>query len=241
MGVNGAERAAIDAAELARVDADELGRLDAAAALAARDDASAVREALAALHWLLPSIEADAASGRFGSWGDSTVIDEHTRAPLISRALFDALHEAARLDADWPTGNAGLLHTYGYLLSLASTPYGLKRERWLRGELARAFGLAADAFVPWRAGPTLLARATSAADSVLGRPAASLAHRILHVDGRELHIVITRAAGADAAALVFGIDDGSGVRLITTFPVSEPGAVLAEIDAEPPRLRWNAA
>ncbi len=88
---------------------------------------------------------------------------------MVAASVFRALHERAGIDARFPVGNAGLLHVYGYLLSTTPTPYGLKRERWLDGELARAYGLAADAFLPWAlpTGETLLARVTAAAAALL--------------------------------------------------------------------------
>jgi len=104
--------------------------------------------------WLAEQIEADAAAGRFSSWGRSTVIDENTGSPVISEALFAELHRIAGLDAGWPLGNAGLLHVYGYLLSPVNTPYGRKRDRWLGGGVARAFGLPDDAFAPWFVAPS---------------------------------------------------------------------------------------
>ncbi len=84
---------------------------------------------------------------------------------MLSRSTFEALHDRAGLDSAWPVGNAGLLHVYGYLLSTTPTPYGLKRDRWLGGELARACGLAPDAFVPWIGERTLLDRVTDVAET----------------------------------------------------------------------------
>ncbi len=143
----------------------ELSRLDAAAALATGDPAAAFD----LLPWLGTSIDADAAARRFRRMGLSTVIDENTGTSVVAASVFRALHERAGIDARFPVGNAGLLHVYGYLLSTTPTPYGLKRERWLDGELARAYGLAADAFLPWAlpTGETLLARVTAAAAALL--------------------------------------------------------------------------
>ena len=104
--------------------------------------------------WLAEQIEADAAADRFSRWGRSTVVDENTRSPVISEALFVELHRIVGLDAVWPIGNAGLLHVYGYLLSTVDTPHGRKRDRWLDGGVARAFGLPGDAFAPWFVTPS---------------------------------------------------------------------------------------
>lgn len=82
-------------------------------------------EVLAEIPWLGAAIDADARAGRFGRWGRSTVIDENVEAAVIPEALFAALHARAGLRAEWPVGNAGLVHVYGYLLSTVPTPYGL--------------------------------------------------------------------------------------------------------------------
>jgi hypothetical protein len=109
--------------------------------------------------WLVEQIEADASADRFSRWGRSTVVDENTGLPVISEELFAELHRIAGLDAVWPIGNAGLLHVYGYLLSTVDTPYGRKRDRWLDGGVARAFGLPDDAFAPWFVAPSFAAAA----------------------------------------------------------------------------------
>ena len=43
-------------------------------------------------------------------------------------------------------GNAGLNHTYGYLLSTLQTRNGYKRERYIHGEIEEGFGLPAGTF-----------------------------------------------------------------------------------------------
>ena len=52
-------------------------------------------------------------------------------------------------------------------------------------------------------------------------------------DGIRQRAVIARGA------LVSGLDDGSGMRLLTIIPVAgDPASMLAQ---DEPRLRWNAA
>lgn len=216
----------------------ELSRLDAAAALATGDPAAAFD----ILPWLGTSIDVDAAARRFDAWGLSTVIDENTGTSVVAASVFRALHERAGIDARFPIGNAGLLHVYGYLLSTTPTPYGLKRDRWLDGALARAYGLAADAFLPWAlpTGETLLARVTAAAAALLSYAPV----RRQQLGDTEALIAIGRAAASGdralASALVYALVSGGTRRLITTFPVSSPTAILDEVDAAAPRLRWNA-
>ncbi len=193
-------------------------------------------DVLAMFDWLGAAIDADAEADRFARWGRSTIVDENVGAPVLPRSMFDALHARAGLDSSWPVGNAGLLHVYGYLLSRTPTPYGLKRARWLDGELAVACGLSSDAFVPWVGERTLLDRVTEAAETVIDTTTI-----------RRQPLVPTDAVVAIAdrhpapSALAYALDLREHDRLlITMFPVSDPAPLLAELDSAPPRLRWNA-
>lgn len=210
--------------------------LTTAATRAQSDSATTARAAVDSLPWLAAALEDDREHGRFDAWGRSTVIDENIGAPVISRALFDELHRRAGIAAQWPVGNAGLLHCYGYLLSLVETPYGLKRERWVTPALAEACALAPDAFLPWLEGATLLHRAGAAASGILH--SASLSSTAT-VDGRHTRVGVTREQGP--AALVYAVAAVSATTplLITMFPVADAGVVLTEF-ASTPRLRWNA-
>ncbi|MEV8252858.1 amino acid deaminase [Rhodoglobus sp. NPDC076762] len=201
------------------------------------------------LAWLANQISADRTNTLFMSWAMSTVIDENTGEPVICRELFEVLHELAGIEAQWPVGNAGLLHCYGYLLSTASTPYGLKRDRWVTSDLATAFGLAPDAFLPWAKGESLLSRVMREIIPVLTHPPA---------DAIAVHTVITKedAAGVShttrtvvvqqegVAALAYGlVVQHAGVRSfrpVTVFPVSASPSSLADVAADTPRLRFNA-
>ncbi|WP_228495868.1 amino acid deaminase [Microbacterium sp. VKM Ac-2870] len=215
----------------------EIARLDVVAHAAASDP----RAALDALPWLGAAIDADAAAGRFVTWGRSTAIDENTGTAVVPAPVFEALHSRAGIDAHFPVGNAGLLHVYGYLLSTEPTPYGLKRERWLDGTLAQAYGLAADAFHPWVVAEddTLLVRVTNATTALLSREPA----RRERIGDTEALIAIGRHAASDPSgpsALVYALVHGEERRLITTFPVADPAAVLTSVAQDGPRLRWNA-
>lgn len=204
-----------------------LDALDAAALLAATDPAAAI----SSLPWLTASLAADRAAGRLAAWGRSSVIDENVGAAVLPRPLFDELHRRAGLEAAWPVGNAGVLHVYGYLLSTAPTPYGLKRERWLTDDLALACGRQAGAFLPWAGGPSLLSRATAAASALLARPDAL----IEEAEGRTARIALGTPLPHGTAALAYAVDG----LIVTMFPVADPAAVRAGLGA--PRLRWNAA
>jgi len=201
--------------------------LDAAARLAATDPAAAIDS----LPWLAAALAEDRAAGRFAAWGRSTVIDENVGAAVLPRAVFDELHERGGLGAEWPVGNAGVLHVYGYLLSTTPTPYGLKRERWLSGELERACGLQTGALLPWAGAETLLSRATAAASALLARDDALNEE----AEGRTARIALGDPLPDGTAALAYAVDG----RIVTMFPVADPAALRTALGA--PRLRWNAA
>ena len=189
-------------------------------------------ETLAQTTWLGPAIDADVRAGRFERWGSSTVIDEHVGGPVISAPLFAALHSRAGLAAQWPVGNAGLLHVYGYLLSTVPTPFGFKRDRWLTSTLATAYGLSADAFVPGTSPRTLLERVTEAADGLSDRATV----RQQEVTGVATSVALDRRSFGGAWALVYIVEG----RLVTTFTVESAEQILDEWDAAEPALRWNA-
>lgn len=214
----------------------ELDLLTRAASLALGDAPAASRDALDAVPWLTGAIDEDSAVGRFDAWGHSRAIDENTGTAVIPRALFDELHRRAGLEATWPVGNAGLLHCYGYLLSLEATPYGLKRDRWLDGELAQACGLHPDALLPWVGDSTLLARVTSAASSVLRSPAVSATRTI---DGRATRVAFSADRGPAALAYEVAPAHGDAPLLVTLFPVGDASSVIDEFRAARD-MRWNA-
>lgn len=211
-------------------------RVDAAARRATEDPAAA----LALLPGIAASVRQDAADGLFDAWELSTAVDENTGEPVVPEAFFHHLHAVAGRDAAWPVGNAGLLHVYGYLFSLAETPYGLKRERWLDAELAAAYGertlFHAEALSGAAPSVTPLARVTDAARTLLAEHTVR-EERIGPVRAR---IAIGRRTASGPFALAYAIDRGSGERLVTTFPIASPADTLAAIDSAPPRLRWNA-
>jgi hypothetical protein len=189
-------------------------------------------------------IASDRAAGRFEHWGLSTVLDENVETPVIPRPLFDRLHEFAGIRTEWPVGNAGLIHVYGYLLSTVQTPHGLKRERWLDGSLARALGLGPGAFLPESAdGRTLLHRVTEAILPPLQNPPQSAVLTLDQpsLDGALLLRTLILDNG-DGAALLYGVHDGIRMRAITAFPLGPIGpADLHRFAAQEPRLRYNAA
>ncbi|MFJ4163953.1 amino acid deaminase [Microbacterium sp. NPDC089698] len=215
---------------------DDLERAAFAATVPAPD---AAEQALASIDWLVAAIETDREEGRFSLWGLSTVVDENTTKAVLDRPLFDALHKRAGLVASWPVGNAGLLHTYGYLLSLAPTPYGLKRERWLGDDLATALDLSDRHFMPWDGPRTLLARATDAALNLLASGGEFSSDAV--TDGRATRAVLGHERN-NSRALAYSVASAAGAApaLVTLFPVSHADTVLDTLKVSPACLLWNA-
>jgi hypothetical protein len=205
-------------------------------ALATGDPAAA----FGILPWLGTSIDVDAAARRFDAWGLSTVIDENTGTSVVAASVFRALHERAGIDARFPIGNAGLLHVYGYLLSTTRRPTA---SSVIAGSTARSPGPTGSRPTPScrgracrRARPCW--RGVAAAPPCCRTPRAPPAagrHRGAHRDRARRGIRRSRLA----SALVYALVSGGTRRLIATAPVSSP-AVLDEVDAAAPRLRWNA-
>lgn len=192
---------------------------------------------------VLPLIQADADAGRLSDWASSTVLDEVVGQPVLPQALVERLHAAAGIPSEFPVGNAGILHVYGYWFSSVPTPYGYKRDRWLDGRLATALGRPADEFLlTGEASRTPLHRVTAATLPLLRTPPDhSLAVVDEAVGGLRARTVLVRIPETGPAALVYGVDEGTGWRLVTAFPVDgDPLVFAAELSAGPARLRWNA-
>jgi hypothetical protein len=74
----------------------------------------------------------DADSPLLELWGTSRNFDENARDTIVHRKTLTAINHLAGMPQKGDVHHAGLLHTYGYLFSLLKTPYGYKRDRWLR-------------------------------------------------------------------------------------------------------------
>ncbi|MBU4213194.1 MAG: amino acid deaminase [Actinobacteria bacterium] len=202
--------------------------------------------ALDALDYVRRQIAVDRRTGRFDDWARSTVVDENTGEPVLAAGVLESLGRLAGVEVRYPYANAGLAHTYGYLLSPAATPYGPKRARWTQGALAQAFGCDPHHFQPWRvpAGDSLLGRVTACALPVaLGSRSEHVLHRRDDPDGYggQLVTVIWRSPGASSAALVYSHVIDGRARLVTTFPVDAGVDSLTRVAGLPRVPRYNVA
>lgn len=237
--------------DLTATDALALAALDAAARTVAADP-DGVLAVDGPLGWLAVQVLADREHGTLGRWARSTVVDESTGSPVLDRGVLARLQTLAGQPVEFPGADAGLAHVYGYLLSTAPTPYGLKRDRWTGGALATALGLDPRHLLPWHRpdGRTLLERVTDAVLPRLADPTGALLVRDDPVPGTTdaLRTVVHRAqgvgsgagvGGVEAAALLYGVVGPDGVRPVTAFPVAATPQWLRETGALPPVPRYN--
>ena len=186
-------------------------------------------------------------------WWLSTIIDENTGGPVLERTTFDWIDHALadRERVGWPVSHAGLLHTYGYLLSTAWTPYGWKADRYLDGVLATLLGVGLDDLTPWTPTGTLLSNLTAALDRTVEsdrqvrvvEEAGQL--RIGQADRRAGTLrtrIFPTESGLGEDLLVYSIDfdDDDRERYVTTFPIGEAG-VRAVLEATDCVSRYNVA
>ncbi|WP_431836266.1 amino acid deaminase [Cellulomonas sp. Y8] len=235
--------APLDAVAVRALDAEALRALDAAARAAADDPDGALHPS-GPVGWLAAQVDADRERGTFGRWGRSSVVDELTGAPVVPGPVLAWLQRRAGLPVEFPGADAGLAHVYGYLLSTAATPFGLKRDRWTGGALAGALGLDPRHLLPWHRpdGRTLLERVTDAVLPVLAAPGpGALLVRDDAVPGTAdaLRTVVVRAQGVGGGALVYGWVGPGGVRPVTAFPVDASPRWLRETGSLPPVPRYN--
>ncbi|WP_155288554.1 hypothetical protein [Rhodococcoides fascians] len=179
-------------------------------------------------------------------WASSTVIDDNVQAPVFNERVFSWLHNGVAGAFNFPIGHAGLMHVYGYLLSSVETPYGLKRERWLSHDLAKAFGLKPSFFIPTASAVSLMERVSSVVIPVLTDPIAD-SRTILAFDEvvdhrRRMRTVYMGDPTANSTALLYGSVSGDDVQIVTAFPVGPFTAQSARNRlAEPTRYRYNYA
>jgi len=112
------------------------------------------------------SLDADVQdSALHEAWGMSLNFDSGAKAEIVKSPI---LEELARrfgaelvVDSGITRQHAGLIHTYGYLVSNLRTPFGYKRARWVAGTVDRGLALPENTLGPVvQDSSTLLSRAT---------------------------------------------------------------------------------
>jgi hypothetical protein len=93
-------------------------------------------------------------------WGQSLNRDEITGTTIVAPHILGAIGDIAGLACDSDVVHAGLQHTYGYLFSTIETPFGFKRDRWVKPELEQGLGITEPAIRPHPSSGTLLGNLT---------------------------------------------------------------------------------
>jgi len=199
-------------------------------------DAVGLRRILSRLHpALLAAMEDDATHPeRFAAWGESSNREQEPEIELVHPRLLEALCQVVGLPQ--PEGdrtNAGLLHTYGYLLSNRRTTYGYKRERWTGRDLERGLHLRPGSVAPLPPEGTLLRNVTALMHAIWAfQPADISPSQGLSPFSRER----PRLSGFTLTEE----PDGTPVRLLTRvvrFGPEETGGALFHAWTDPQRLR----
>lgn len=86
------------------------------------------------------------------AWGLSQNFEESAGAEIVQREILTALTQGYGVEFEQrgprSVVHAGLIHTYGYLLSNLKTPYGFKRARWVSGRLEKGLFLPVQSLGP---------------------------------------------------------------------------------------------
>lgn len=221
------------------------------------------RVALRAFREQLPElseqIERDRESPALDLWATSVNYDENAKTRITDRKLLNAIGRIARCPIRYGNAyHAGLLHTYGYLLSQVDTPYGKKHERWTSGQLELGLGLPSGSLLDYGGESSLLQNATYLFSSLAGNRQSVAEIKYLHPSIRDYdtsrlerrlirevveiqggdrfeldtHLIsFPVSSSGQVALLVYGVRLGGGpFRLVTGFPLSEEsvGQLLAE-------------
>ncbi|MBC7385173.1 MAG: hypothetical protein H7301_03295 [Cryobacterium sp.] len=162
-------------------------------------------------------------------WGRSINFDEGAKAIIVPAPVLDLVLETAGLpprgaglsfpDSD-RIAHAGFEHTYGYLLSNLVTPYGYKRQRWVRPDIERGFGLPDGTIAPLPKDGGLFANI-----SVL---AGSIAFRGTGTSDSQAFEILQLAEGASPAVRHYDYSALHGRRLTETLTLA--GAVPRTVE-----------
>jgi len=103
-------------------------------------------------------------------WGNSLNYDENAKSIIIKNQVIDLiLKKAGVRKRNGRIVHAGFEHTYGYLLSNLSTPYGYKRARWVKGDIETGFGMPQGLMGPTPSTDGLFSNVTYFAGSIAFR------------------------------------------------------------------------
>ncbi len=119
---------------------------------------------------LTKSVKKDAENAAMlAFWGTSINFDEAAKAEIVNAQIIAAIGQLAGKPMNGRYVHAGLIHTYGYLLSNLMTPYGYKRERWTNPTIDDGLGWSTSTISPTPVSGTLLTNVTALAGKIAFR------------------------------------------------------------------------
>ena len=166
---------------------------------------------------LAKQIRTDAKSSCFEFWGQSFNRDEHENCEIVDRKLLTVIGRLANHPVrDGCRYHAGLIHTYGYLLSNLKTRYGFKRDRWVDGAIEKALAIPQGTLIGKRDDSTLLQNVTFLMVNIaFGRKKRlATASRFESVSG-ELEGSLFKGLIVDRIEETIKLVGGDAIRLVT--------------------------
>lgn len=83
------------------------------------------------------------------AWGLSHNVDENTGTQIVDRKILSLIGRVVRYPIRHQSAyHSGLMHVFGYLLSTIRTPYGHKRDRWIKRTIEKGLKLPDGFLVP---------------------------------------------------------------------------------------------
>ncbi len=155
-------------------------------------------------------------------WGQSINVDEHVGKTIVPREVITTIEALACLSGRQRRDNvvhAGLEHAYGYLFSSLETPFGFKRDRWVKPDIEDGLLIHEPTLRPQPVEGTLLSNLTY----FLGRIAFTR---------RPRELAILRKHGGNVSRVVTGYPYRrlSVVRVTETVRMGRPTTIQINTD-----------
>ena len=150
-------------------------------------------------------------------WGTSSNADASSPdTPTVHPLLLSELGKLAGKEMGGEVVHAGLMHTYGYLLSNLKTPFGFKRARYTQPTVELGLGLPKGLLSPRPNNGTLLANLTYVAGGFgLGKSGPGFAGEI----GAAGELADTTIKAGERFRLTERILEADGVALLEPFEI----------------------
>ncbi len=130
-------------------------------------------------------------------WGKSINFDSGAKKQIIDDQIMSDLQVQFKIKNDNKIVHAGITHSYGYLFSVISTPYGFKRKRWIDPTLNYAFSFSGSSLSPQTIEGGLLSNLTYFAGTIAFKDESdrralkalkNVSSEVLNFDYSKLHV-----------------------------------------------------